>query len=189
MTFSRSNLLMIIGGLFLGIGVGIVLFFGVINNDILAKWFTDSKSNIPVVPEIGSAVPQIDLQTNAGESFNIDDLHGKPVVINFWASWCGPCRLEMPIFKEYQHEYGDDLIFLAINIGETPDQIQAFIEEMELDLTVLLDPTDRVWDSFGLRGLPSTFFVDADGIIRFIHIGVLTESQLAGYLDAIGVAR
>jgi len=180
---------MIIGGLLLGIGVGIVLFFGLINNGFFDRLSSDSASNIPTVPEIGNALPQIDLKTIAGESFNINDLNGKPVVINFWASWCGPCRLEMPIFTEYQHKYGDDLIILAVNIDETTDEIQAFIEEVDIDLAVLIDPTDRVWDLFGLRGLPSTFFVDTDGIIRFIHIGVLAESQLAGYLDAIGVGK
>ena len=187
LNLTRYNLQLAGAGLLIGIGLGALFVFGVFRQDSVNWGRSDKQGAAPVLPEVGSAAPKFELNNLSGETVNFDHLVGQPLVINFWATWCGPCRLEMPLLQEYHQKFGSDLTIIAVNTGETSEDVQAYVDELELDLPILLDEQKKVEEMYRVRGLPSTYFVSEDGIIRFVHIGILTESQLQGYLDEIGV--
>jgi len=103
---------------------------------------------------------------------------GRPVVLNLWASWCPPCRREMPVFEQAQKQF-PDVAFVLVNQGESAQQAQAFLQSEGLDLTdVLLDPSSQAMQAMGSRGLPTTLFFDAQGRQVDSHLGEITMPSL-----------
>lgn len=122
------------------------------------------------------------LRTLQGEEFLAADLEGEPVVVNLWATWCPPCRREMPVLQQAQHRY-PDVTFLLINQGESAQQVEAFLRSEELTFDhVLLDPFSSMMREMGSRGLPTTLYFDASGGLVEFHIGELTLPALASTL-------
>ena len=132
-----------------------------------------------VKPEVGYSAPDFELEDLAGDTVRLSDYRGKVVVLNFWATWCVPCRLELPILEGLPDKYdANDLIVLAVNQGETQFEVAAFAEENELPFTVLLDPQMSVGMAYKARTIPTTFVVDADGVIQYKRIGALIPNEL-----------
>lgn len=146
-----------------------------------------SSSNIPIAPEKGAIAPDFSLESVSGEIVHLSDFKGKVVLMNFWAVWCPPCRQEMPSIQNVHESYGDQVVVLAVNAGDTKEDASAFMDELELTFEVVLDSNLEVEEQFRVRGLPSTFFIDQDGVIQILHIGFMEESLLMGYLDEMGV--
>ena len=126
--------------------------------------------------ETGQPAPDFALESRApGETLRLSDFRGQVVVLNFWASWCGPCRQEMPEFQaEYaRHSAGSDLTILAVNALSLDSRRDAdrFIEEMQVTFPVAYDETGAVADRYRVRGLPSTFFIDRAGVVRAATFG------------------
>jgi len=139
-------------------------------------------------PIIGAQAPDFALLDLEGELVRLTDLRGQPILINFWATWCGPCRLEMPIMQQRFVEFGDQgLIILAVNFDEPKAIVQAFNSEIGLTFPILLDPGADVQRSYRMRGYPASFFVDQEGIIQAHHIGLMTQDQLDANLAMIGI--
>jgi cytochrome c biogenesis protein CcmG/thiol:disulfide interchange protein DsbE len=129
----------------------------------------NSESSIATV---GEAAPNFELQNLDGQSISLSGLRGKPVLINFWASWCGPCVSEMPYIQEINKEWSDKgLIVLAINLGDNASQAEQFLQDHNLSLPVLLDTNKVVAPKYGIRAIPTTFFIDKEGIVRVKIIG------------------
>ncbi len=104
---------------------------------------------------------------NDGEPVSLGDLRGNPVVLNFWATWCRPCVLEMPLLEEVYQEYSDrGLIVLAVNVRESSSRVEEFVQSKELSFPVVLDTGGVVTQQYGTRYYPTTFFIDEDGIIQ-----------------------
>lgn len=102
-----------------------------------------------------------------GGTFSRADLAGRPAVINFWASWCIPCREEAPLLERKWREYRDDgVVFLGVVVKDTPEDALDFVREYDLTYPIVWDPDQELAGALGLVGLPQTFFVDADG--RFV---------------------
>ena len=105
------------------------------------------------------------------------------VLLNFWATWCGYCRAEFPVLQAFHERHQKDgFVVLAVNIQENKDRVNALIDEMDLTPPVLLDRRGEVTTSYRVRGLPTSFLIDHEGIILEKHIGPVTESILDGYL-------
>ncbi len=136
-------------------------------------------------PEVGAVAPEISLQSLQGEHRSLGDLRGQVVLINFWATWCGPCKLEMPAIQARYNDGG--FAVLAVDFNEPADQVRTFVEELGLNFPILLDPGGVVQELYRVRGYPTTFFVDADGIIRVFHIGEMSADILDQYLAQMGV--
>ncbi len=140
---------------------------------------------------VGAIAPDFSLLNIHGDEVTLSSLRGRPVLINFWATWCGPCRIEMPAiqsrYEQFRQSHG--LAVLAVDFNEPAAEVIAFGDELELTFDLLLDPGASVQDQYRMRGYPTSFFVDAQGVIQVQHIGVMTETQLDGYLEQIGVAR
>jgi len=124
------------------------------------------------VARVGRPAPEFTLLALDGQAVSLGDLQGGPVMVNFWATWCGPCVHEMPYIQEvYEVWSGKGLAILAININESPSQVQGFMQENRLSFPVLLDESGEVAEQYGIRYIPTTIFIDSDGIIRNIKQG------------------
>ena len=122
--------------------------------------------------------PDFHLKNLDGQMVSLSEFRGKPVLINFWASWCQPCREEMPYLQQVYDEWtGKGLVFLAIDIGETPATINKFFADNNLSLPVLLDTDKQVGQEYGITGIPETFLIDKNGIIRKKQVGAYPNKQ------------
>jgi len=124
------------------------------------------------VAGVGMPAPDFQFQNPDGQSVSLSDLQGKPVLINFWATWCHPCIYEMPYLQQVYEEWSDKgLMVLAINIGESSAQVEAFMQSHDLSLPVLLDAKQAVAQKYNIWSIPTTFFIDKDGIIQEKIVG------------------
>lgn len=126
----------------------------------------------------GQIPPSLALETMTGDTFSEASLKGKKVAINFWASWCGPCHMEMPDLVRFADENQDDFIVVAINVAETLKEVEPFVEAYGIEFPVLLDRTGELTQQYQVIGLPTTIFLHSDGTIASKHVGVLTSNQL-----------
>jgi thiol-disulfide isomerase/thioredoxin len=125
----------------------------------------------------GQIPPSLALETLSGEIFSEAKLEGKKVVINFWASWCGPCRMEMPDMVRFAQEYNQDVVVLAVNVAEDITDVKPFVEEFGMDFPVLLDRTGELTAQYQVLAIPTTYFLHSDGTVAIKHTGVLNYSQ------------
>jgi thiol-disulfide isomerase/thioredoxin len=123
-----------------------------------------------------------------GEEIALSDFRGTPVMVNFWATWCPPCRSEMPLIQEFATEHQGEFIVLAINAGEQKDIVQDFVESQGYsNIIFLLDPENSVANFYRVPGFPTSLFVDEEGMLQGVHIGELDRSLIEQYLAEIGV--
>jgi peroxiredoxin len=134
---------------------------------------------------VGALAPDFTLPAlEEGRSVRLLDFRGRAVVINFWATWCPPCRVEMPALQHAQRDM-PDVVVLGVNQQESADLINRFMREQGLDFPIALDATGEVNRLYRVRALPTTYFVDANGVIRDIVYGgpltrALIESKVSG---------
>lgn len=125
-------------------------------------------------PQQGFLAPDFELKTLEGETVKLSDLRGQAVLVNLWATWCPPCRAEMPALEKVYNEYKDQgFVVLAVNMTyqDTFANIDPFVDEYGLTFPILLDETASVGPAYQLRSLPSSYFIDREGIIREVVIG------------------
>jgi peroxiredoxin len=139
-------------------------------------------------PGIDKAAPEFALRDTDGDLIELSDYRGQPVWLNFWATWCDPCRDELPDIQKLADEFaGEDLVVLAINQEESAGQALDFWEELGLELPTLLDSDGDVSEQYRLFGLPDNFFIDRGGILRAYKLGFLEEEEMRENLAEIGV--
>lgn len=139
-------------------------------------------------PRVGHEAPRFDLERLDGGRAELDGLRGRPVIINFWASWCAPCRVEMPdLISAWREHNGKGLQILAVNLTdqERRKDVTRFVTEFGLPFPVLLDTRGKVRELYALVSLPTTVFLDSAGIVRSVQSGPLTQNALAQGLEAI----
>lgn len=130
------------------------------------------------------AVPAKDITVynKDGEEVKLSDYIGKPIVMNFWASWCTPCQIEMPEFQKMYETYGEDVEFLMINMtasgGETVDRAHAFVENGGYTFPVFYDTEHDAAATYGASTLPTTFFINAEGYVTGQFVGTINAEQL-----------
>jgi cytochrome c biogenesis protein CcmG, thiol:disulfide interchange protein DsbE len=182
-----STWMLLAAGLLIGLGLGLLLLaaWG-ISSPILAVLRSMAGSRSPTA-QLNSPAPDFALQDLEGSTLRLSDQRGKVVLINFWATWCGPCRAEMPVFEEYAALHPDEFVVLGINVDESPAVVRAFADELGLTFPILLDPGGEARTPYRVRGLPASFLVDQEGMIRYQHLGTMSASQLQKYLATLGV--
>lgn len=130
-------------------------------------------------------MPSLSLPTLDGGQVEMADYLGTPTVINFWATWCPPCRREMPMMATLAQEAAGTH-FVFVNQGEAPRAIEEYLAEETIDLpNVLLDREQSLGAYFGIRGLPTTVFFDSGGVLVDYHFGEISEARLVGYLEGL----
>ena len=136
--------------------------------------------------KIDELAPDFSLQNTAGETIWLSELRGNPVVINFWATWCGPCVREMPALQRYQDKY-PDMVMLGINEGEKVEVVKKFTEKMKLTYQILIDEKGNAANLYKVVMMPTTYFIDREGVIRARHFGYMGEEQIEFYLGSLGI--
>ena len=127
-------------------------------------------------PQVGELAPDFQLPNLEGQSISLSDFRGEPVLVNFWASWCGPCIYEMPFIQEVYEEWSaSGLVVLAINKGESLSTAKDFMQSNNYSFPVLLDISQDVALEYNIWGIPTTFFIDRDGIIQATKVGAFSS--------------
>lgn len=141
------------------------LLFAAVISLILFTAFTASAAD-------KQAAPDFTLKSKSGENLRLEEQQGNVVLINFWASWCAPCREELPHFEDMQQEY-EDLGFtvLAVNVDENPEKANILLDDIPVSFPVLFDDNDKVSKMYDVRAMPTTVIVDRDGNKRLTHYG------------------
>lgn len=138
---------------------------------------------------VGSQAPEIELKDLKDETVRLSDFRGKPVLVNFWATWCGPCRIEMPIMERKYRAFKDSekFVILAIDVKDDSgiDAVRTFLSELGLTFPVLLDSEGNTETAYHVLGLPTSFFIDRRGVIRASRVGSMSEAYIDEQLQII----
>ncbi len=136
--------------------------------------------------KIGKPAPDFTLTTPEGENISLGALRGQVVLINFWATWCPPCRLEMPFLEAAYERYKDQgFTVLAVDQQESPQAVRAYFQELGLSFPVVVDGTGEVSSLYRVLALPTSYFIDRNGVVQIMHRGAMTQQQLEGYLAQV----
>ena len=129
-------------------------------------------SGAPAMAEVEGVVPDFTLKSRSGENLRLEDLRGEVVMLNFWASWCGPCRQEMPHMDAIEREFRDyGFRVLAVNVDQHRDDAEQFLETMPVDFAILWDHDSTVSERYDVEAMPTTVMIDRDGRARYVHHG------------------
>jgi peroxiredoxin len=139
--------------------------------------------------DVGRAAPDFLLEGLNASELRLSDLQGTPVVVNFWASWCPPCREELPVLAEAYGRRQQDFTVIAVNLQEADSQVRSFVDDYGLTFPVVIDRDSEVaeaWDINGpISGLPTSYFIDEHGVVSDVFYGPLTERDLDERLEAL----
>ncbi len=171
MTQSNRNLFLILGAIVLAAALGTVV--------LMAGGKSDAISTAPAsAPFSPIPAPDFELELFSGKTIKLSDFKGKkPVILNFWASWCGPCREEAPLLTKVGKEYADEVEFIGIVVNDSQKNAQAFIDEFGVPYVNGHD-TSGIGPAYRVTGIPETFWIDKDGQIIDRWIGAIDEANL-----------
>lgn len=134
--------------------------------------------------EVGDQAPTFQLQTLDGKTFTSDDLRGSPIVMNFWASWCGPCRAEAPLLEEKYRDSAGQVTFIGVDTRDTREAARSFVRRFNISYPIVFDPDGTILEALGINtGLPDTVFIDS----RY-RLLAARSARAARYGDRSGVA-
>jgi peroxiredoxin len=187
---SKRKWLIIIGGIWIGVCIGAVVIAALVGVGFLSldpKELAVLRTPLAGI-DLDKPAPDFELENISGQKVHLADLRGKPVVINYWATWCGPCVREMPMFEDYHKKY-PDFVMLGIDVEESAEKVRKFIADLGLEYEILLDQETKAADLYKVMILPSTYFVDQNGILRYQHLGYMSEEQFKYYMEQLGVAK
>ncbi len=134
----------------------------------------------PNAVKVGREAPNFSLEQLNGSPITLADLRGKGVVLNFWGTWCEPCKAEMPALQKQYDAYKDKgLVIIGVNIGESPITIEPFLKQHGVNFPILLDRKSQITKLYRIGPIPTTFFIDAEGEVQEIFIGQMNEAMIA----------
>lgn len=136
-------------------------------------------------PIVGHLAPDFTLKTAVGELYTLSEFRGQPVVLNFWASWCGPCRVEMPFFERTQMKYNGKTAVIGVNQGETAKIVQEFGVRQAISYPLLVDNDNSVNLSYNINSLPTTIFINADGVVQEVIVGIVSQAVLEDRIEGM----
>jgi thiol-disulfide isomerase/thioredoxin len=174
MNSSRNRLVSVLFGVLLIVGGGVGLLLAV-----------SRTARLPGTP-VAAPLPDVAVSTLGGEVVNLADLRGRPVLINFWATWCPPCREEMPALERIERKWAErDAAVIVINFEEDEATIQRYLAENGLSLPVFQDSSGEAAQKLDITYLPTTLFVDSAGVIRSRNEGSLSQGQMEAGLRVL----
>jgi thiol-disulfide isomerase/thioredoxin len=175
----RIVAMIMIGFGFLAIGISFLLL-----TDSYTFASNQDFSTVPV--EVNYPAPELTLTTLEGEPVSLSDHLGKVVLVNLWATWCPPCREEMPALQAFYEKYkSDGFVLVAIDQGETALQVMPFVNEFELTFPVWLDTGNEAGRIFKTMSLPSSYVIDRNGQVRLMWIGGISKRNLEKFVPDI----
>jgi len=197
---SSSNRQLFIGLLAAGVVLAVVAGILLMRNGAASGGTADT-ANIPkdlavatlagvknsgAQPREGKPAPNFAFRYPDGTTYTLADFKGRPVIVNFWATWCPPCRREMPgLVKAYEAHKDEGLMILEVDVAEPAEAVAQFVQEYNMTMPVILDQRQEVTRLYRTDSFPTSFFIDKDGIIQLRWVGYLPEEQLALNLKKI----
>jgi peroxiredoxin len=135
-------------------------------------------SQVPTGISVGNRAIDFQLQTVDGKTVSLSALRGSPVLLNFWATWCPPCKLEMPFLQQiFDIWTARGLVLLTVDAGENADTIKSFMTDLNLSMPVLMDADGKVAKAYSITAIPTTFFIDNEGVIQHKTIGAFPNKE------------
>ncbi|MCC0562678.1 thiol-disulfide oxidoreductase ResA [Brevibacillus borstelensis] len=133
----------------------------------------------PNAVKVGKEAPNFSLEQLNGPAVTLSDFRGKGVILNFWGTWCEPCKKEMPDLQKQYEAYKDKgLLILGVNIGESPVTVEPFTKQFGITFPILMDKQSEITKLYRIVPIPSTFFIDPDGKVQEIFLGPLNEDMI-----------
>ncbi len=198
---SSKNRQIAIGVLVVGLALAAVAIFMLLSNGSDSGGAAADAGNIPdglaaatlagiknsgAQPSQGKPAPNFAFRYPDGKSLTLADFKGQPVIVNFWATWCPPCRREMPgLVKAYEAHKDDGLMIIEVDVAEPPEAVAQFVQDYNMTMPVVLDQRQEVTRLYRTDSFPTSFFIDKDGVIQARWVGYLPEDQLALNLQKI----
>ena len=185
----------LLAGTILGLMIGILIFLTnpALRSLDIPNHLLPTTSNDPngTGAKPGATAPDFTLaDVHTDQPVSLSDFIGRPVILNFWATWCGPCKIEMPHLQNAHNNYhSSGVTILAINSGEDPNTVLDFASELNLTFPILLDNMGTVQHLYQIRGFPSTIFIYKDGTVAHNHVGMLSEEILNQRIEQISLVR
>jgi peroxiredoxin len=137
------------------------------------------------IPEVGQAAPDFQYTMPDGTTHRLSELRGKKVLLNFWATWCAPCRTEMPDIQKALAESGDSVVVLGMNKQEQPDVMRAFADQIGVGFTLIANPEGDIASRYAAINLPTSYFIGTDGTIGLRKTGVMNYTFIKTHLDEL----
>ena len=164
----------------IGAGVlGVVLLVGF----LLARPTPEGAATVEGEASAGASAPSVEMVGFGGETIALADYAGTPVVLNFWASWCPFCVAEMPDFENVSNAHSDQVAFIGVNLQDDAGAADSLAVETGVTYQLARDPQGVVYSAFGGIGMPTTVFIDADGVVRDVVTGQLSSEDLEAKID------
>lgn len=171
--------------------IGIMATYVFLDQRAIAQTQTEaevqSDLDLPVGTKVGELAPNFTGTTLDGGTIRLSDLRGKTVLINVFASWCGPCRLEMPHLVEAADQFGNqEVVFVGINLQEKQEAVEVFRDEFNVKFPLVLNENGSLTNNlYTPIGLPTSWFIDQDGVVRYVFAGAMTREVLQNVLEDI----
>lgn len=140
---------------------------------------------LSTAPEAGALAPNFRLETVGGEVLELSDLRGTPIFLNFWATWCFFCLTEMPAMQVVADEYGDQVVVMGVNAGDSPEDARTYASNFDIRYTLALDTQLEITEAYSVRQMPTSVFIDEHGVIADVIYGVLVPDQMRENIDAM----
>jgi thiol-disulfide isomerase/thioredoxin len=142
-------------------------------------------SGTTLMPNIGDIAPDFAYTLPDGTTHKLSELRGKKVLVNFWATWCEPCRSEMPDLQQATHTYGDELVVLGVNKLEPEAVIPPFLQEVPVSFPLIVNTSGDISSRYAAKNIPTSFFINRDGTVGFRQIGVMTYDFIKMHVDQL----
>lgn len=171
----RQGLILALAAIVL-VAAGAVVFWGRIGG---------GDEQLGVGPEKGQIAPDFSARTPGGETVRLSDFHGKKVLLNFFATWCGPCKAKAPHLRAAYERKSEDVVFLGVTFQDTAGSVRSFAAKYKLPFPLALDDSGDVGHAYQVRGLPTTFFIWADGVVHYEVKGPMTKKLVELILEGM----
>lgn len=172
---------------YLNIGLAVVLILAGVGSLLwLGQQTPANPARGATLPSNGRPAPDFTLSSPTGQPISLSDYKGQVILVNMWATWCPPCKAEMPAINAfYQAHRQDGFVVLAVNSQEDAATVQQFIQAKGFTFPVALDTRGEVANLYQVRGLPTSFVIDRNGFIHYIHTGEISPEQLAAVIEPL----